>query len=116
MYVHDDSDTTEDSFILRLTDGRHELDREVMVSVVPVNDEEPRLVRLGPRLCLTEVTSLAPSHNHLVLCSPGTVDWRWSQEKPGSFPALPSWRRTLIPPLPASGTGSRAFPHKDSCS
>uniref|UniRef100_H3CI90 Fras1 related extracellular matrix 1a n=1 Tax=Tetraodon nigroviridis TaxID=99883 RepID=H3CI90_TETNG len=44
-YVHDDSDTTEDSFVLRLTDGRHELDREVAVRVVPVNDQEPRLVR-----------------------------------------------------------------------
>lgn len=116
MYVHDDSDTTEDRFILRLSDGWHELDREVKVSVVPVNDEEPRLVRLAPCLCLTEATSFAPSHNHLALRPAGTVEWRWSQEKPGSFPARPSWRRTLTPPPPASATGSRAFPHKDSCS
>lgn len=51
-YTHDDSETAEDSFVLRLTDGRHQLDREVVVRVVPVNDEEPRLVRLAPRTCL----------------------------------------------------------------
>lgn len=48
MYVHDDSENMEDSFILQLTDGRHQLDREVMVRVEPVNDEEPQLVRLEP--------------------------------------------------------------------
>lgn len=48
MYVHDDSENMEDSFILQLDDGRHQVDREVMVRVVPVNDEEPRLVRLAP--------------------------------------------------------------------
>lgn len=45
MYVHDGSENMEDSFILQLTDGRHQLDREVMVRVEPVNDEEPQLVR-----------------------------------------------------------------------
>ncbi|TWW63720.1 FRAS1-related extracellular matrix protein 1 [Takifugu flavidus] len=45
MYVHDDSENMEDSFILQLTDGRHQLDREVMVRVEPVNDEKPQLVR-----------------------------------------------------------------------
>lgn len=59
MYVHDDSETTEDSFTLRLSDGRHQLDREVTVRVVPVNDQEPRLMRLAPGTFLRGVKSLA---------------------------------------------------------
>lgn len=48
-YVHDDSDTTGDSFVLRLSDGRHQLDRELTVRVVPVNDEQPQLLRLAAK-------------------------------------------------------------------
>lgn len=46
MYMHDDSENMEDSFTIRLTDGRHHLHRQVMVKVLPVNDEEPRVIRL----------------------------------------------------------------------
>uniref|UniRef100_A0A3Q3X746 FRAS1-related extracellular matrix protein 1 n=1 Tax=Mola mola TaxID=94237 RepID=A0A3Q3X746_MOLML len=45
MYIHDDSENMEDSFIIQLTDGRHQLNREVIVKVLPVNDEEPRVIR-----------------------------------------------------------------------
>lgn len=45
MYMHDDSENTEDSFTIRLTDGRHHIHRQVTVKVVPVNDEEPRVIR-----------------------------------------------------------------------
>ncbi|XP_041821251.1 FRAS1-related extracellular matrix protein 1a [Chelmon rostratus] len=45
MYMHDDSENMEDSFTIRLTDGRHHLHRQVMVKVLPVNDEEPRVIR-----------------------------------------------------------------------
>ncbi|XP_041842591.1 FRAS1-related extracellular matrix protein 1a [Melanotaenia boesemani] len=45
MYMHDDSENMEDSFTLQLTDGRHQLHRQVMVKVLPVNDEEPRVIR-----------------------------------------------------------------------
>ncbi|XP_036969221.1 FRAS1-related extracellular matrix protein 1a isoform X1 [Acanthopagrus latus] len=45
MYMHDDSENTEDSFTIQLTDGRHRLHRQVAVEVVPVNDEEPRVIR-----------------------------------------------------------------------
>ncbi|XP_037613686.1 FRAS1-related extracellular matrix protein 1a isoform X1 [Sebastes umbrosus] len=45
MYMHDDSENTEDSFTIQLTDGRHQLQRQVMVKVLPVNDEEPRVIR-----------------------------------------------------------------------
>lgn len=48
MYKHDGSENMEDSFTLQVTDGRHQLDRQVTVRVVPVNDEEPRLLRLAP--------------------------------------------------------------------
>ncbi|XP_047425059.1 FRAS1-related extracellular matrix protein 1a isoform X2 [Mugil cephalus] len=45
MYMHDDSESMEDSFTIKLTDGRHQLHRQVMVKVLPVNDEEPRVIR-----------------------------------------------------------------------
>uniref|UniRef100_A0A3Q3B9I0 FRAS1-related extracellular matrix protein 1 n=1 Tax=Kryptolebias marmoratus TaxID=37003 RepID=A0A3Q3B9I0_KRYMA len=45
MYMHDDSENMKDSFTLQLTDGKHQLQRQVMVEVVPVNDEEPRVIR-----------------------------------------------------------------------
>ncbi|KAM4537427.1 FRAS1-related extracellular matrix protein 1a isoform 1-T1 [Odontesthes bonariensis] len=45
MYMHDDSENIEDSFTIRLTDGRHQLHRQVVVTVLPVNDEEPRIIR-----------------------------------------------------------------------
>uniref|UniRef100_A0A3Q3FCR4 Fras1 related extracellular matrix 1a n=1 Tax=Labrus bergylta TaxID=56723 RepID=A0A3Q3FCR4_9LABR len=45
MYLHDDSENMDDSFSIQLTDGRHQLHRQVMVKVLPVNDEEPRVIR-----------------------------------------------------------------------
>uniref|UniRef100_UPI0037E8F5E3 FRAS1-related extracellular matrix protein 1a n=1 Tax=Semicossyphus pulcher TaxID=241346 RepID=UPI0037E8F5E3 len=45
MYLHDDSENMDDTFTLQLTDGRHKLHRQVMVKVLPVNDEEPRVIR-----------------------------------------------------------------------
>ncbi len=46
MYLHDDSENMDDSFTIQLTDGGHRLHRQVMVQVLPVNDEEPRVIRL----------------------------------------------------------------------
>ncbi|KAF3697512.1 FRAS1-related extracellular matrix protein 1 [Channa argus] len=45
MYAHDDSENMEDSFTIQVTDGRHQLHKQVMVKVLPVNDEEPRVIR-----------------------------------------------------------------------
>ncbi|XP_054457205.1 FRAS1-related extracellular matrix protein 1a isoform X2 [Anoplopoma fimbria] len=45
MYMHDDSENREDTFTIQLTDGRHQLQRQVMVKVLPLNDEEPRVIR-----------------------------------------------------------------------
>ncbi|XP_059211374.1 FRAS1-related extracellular matrix protein 1a [Centropristis striata] len=45
MYMHDDSENMEDSFTIQLTDGRHQLQRQVMVKVLSVNDEEPHVIR-----------------------------------------------------------------------
>ncbi|XP_061565439.1 FRAS1-related extracellular matrix protein 1a isoform X2 [Cololabis saira] len=45
VYMHDNSENMEDGFILQLTDGQHRLSREVAVKVLPVNDEEPRIIR-----------------------------------------------------------------------
>ncbi|XP_023264285.1 FRAS1-related extracellular matrix protein 1-like, partial [Seriola lalandi dorsalis] len=44
MYMHDDSENMEDSFTIQLTDSRHQLQRQVMVQVLPVNDEEPHTI------------------------------------------------------------------------
>ncbi|XP_018549331.2 LOW QUALITY PROTEIN: FRAS1-related extracellular matrix protein 1a [Lates calcarifer] len=45
MYVHDDSENMVDSFTIQLTDGKHQLHRQVMVKVLPTNDEEPHIIR-----------------------------------------------------------------------
>ncbi|KAI4882429.1 hypothetical protein NFI96_008006 [Prochilodus magdalenae] len=43
IYEHDDSETTEDEFKVILTDGKHSVEGTVMVMIIPVDDETPRL-------------------------------------------------------------------------
>uniref|UniRef100_A0AAV2J341 FRAS1-related extracellular matrix protein N-terminal domain-containing protein n=1 Tax=Knipowitschia caucasica TaxID=637954 RepID=A0AAV2J341_KNICA len=43
VYEHDDSETTQDSFDLILTDGKFSVERTVIVMVIPVDDETPRM-------------------------------------------------------------------------
>lgn len=45
MYVHDDSESEQDSFIIQLSDGKHKLQRHILVKVMPVNDEKPCIIR-----------------------------------------------------------------------
>ncbi len=45
VYVHDDSETEQDGFIVQLSDGKHQLQKHVRVKVLPVNDEEPQIIR-----------------------------------------------------------------------
>lgn len=45
LYVHDDSDTLEDSVLLQLSDGVHSVGGAARVTVLPVNDNTPHLVR-----------------------------------------------------------------------
>ncbi|XP_058637530.1 FRAS1-related extracellular matrix protein 1a [Onychostoma macrolepis] len=45
MYVHDDSESDQDGFIVQLSDGKHQLQKHVRVKVLPVNDEEPQIIR-----------------------------------------------------------------------
>uniref|UniRef100_A0A3P9C444 Fras1 related extracellular matrix 1a n=1 Tax=Maylandia zebra TaxID=106582 RepID=A0A3P9C444_9CICH len=45
VYVHDDSESVEDSFTIQLTDGRHHVLKQVTVKVLQVNDEKPQLTR-----------------------------------------------------------------------
>ncbi|XP_056605468.1 FRAS1-related extracellular matrix protein 1a [Triplophysa dalaica] len=45
MYMHDDSESQTDIFIVQLSDGKHQLQRSVHVKVLPVNDEEPHIIR-----------------------------------------------------------------------
>lgn len=45
MYLHDDSESEQDGFIIQLSDGKHKLQRHMLVKVLPVNDEEPQVIR-----------------------------------------------------------------------
>ncbi|XP_041920491.1 FRAS1-related extracellular matrix protein 2b [Alosa sapidissima] len=43
VYEHDDSETTEDSFTVILTDGKFTVEKEVLIMIIPVDDETPRM-------------------------------------------------------------------------
>ncbi|KAM4627826.1 FRAS1-related extracellular matrix protein 2b [Polymixia lowei] len=43
VYEHDDSETTEDSFNIILTDGKFSVEKTVIVMIIPVDDETPRM-------------------------------------------------------------------------
>uniref|UniRef100_A0A8B9HI93 Fras1 related extracellular matrix 3 n=1 Tax=Astyanax mexicanus TaxID=7994 RepID=A0A8B9HI93_ASTMX len=43
VYEHDDSETKEDEFKIRLTDGKHTVEEKVLIMVIPVDDETPRM-------------------------------------------------------------------------
>ncbi|KAF7223631.1 FRAS1-related extracellular matrix protein 3 isoform X2 [Nothobranchius furzeri] len=43
VYEHDDSETKEDSFEVRLSDGKHKVEKSILVVVIPVDDETPRM-------------------------------------------------------------------------
>ncbi|XP_072231533.1 FRAS1-related extracellular matrix protein 2a [Leuresthes tenuis] len=43
IYEHDDSETTEDSFDVILTDGKYSVQKTAMVMIIPVDDETPRM-------------------------------------------------------------------------
>ncbi|KAK2912903.1 FRAS1-related extracellular matrix protein 2b [Channa argus] len=43
VYEHDDSETKEDSFDIILTDGKFSVEKTVIVMIIPVDDETPRM-------------------------------------------------------------------------
>ncbi|KAM3619849.1 uncharacterized protein V6R79_014624 [Siganus canaliculatus] len=45
VYMHDDTETLKDTVVLRLTDGVHAVEGTAQVTVLPVNDEKPRLLK-----------------------------------------------------------------------
>ncbi|XP_067348338.1 FRAS1-related extracellular matrix protein 2a isoform X1 [Channa argus] len=44
IYEHDDSETTEDSFDVTLTDGKYSVEKTATVVIIPVDDETPRML------------------------------------------------------------------------
>nr|XP_054375834.1 FRAS1-related extracellular matrix protein 1 isoform X8 [Pongo abelii] len=42
-YMHDDSESLADDFIIQLSDGKHKILKTISVEVTPVNDEKPML-------------------------------------------------------------------------
>ncbi|XP_054656687.1 FRAS1-related extracellular matrix protein 1a [Dunckerocampus dactyliophorus] len=70
MYAHDNSESQDDSFTVQLTDGRYQIERQVMVKVLPVNDEKPHLIRNiglevepGEARLITSVTLFAQDYD-----------------------------------------------------
>ncbi|KAM3843674.1 FRAS1-related extracellular matrix protein 1 [Vipera latastei] len=47
VYLHDDSDSLADDFLVQLSDGKHKVSKTISVKVNPVNDEKPVLSRKG---------------------------------------------------------------------
>ncbi|XP_068172836.1 FRAS1-related extracellular matrix protein 2b [Antennarius striatus] len=43
VYEHDDSETTEDTFDIVLTDGKFSVEKTVVIMIIPVDDETPRM-------------------------------------------------------------------------
>ncbi|XP_045076300.1 FRAS1-related extracellular matrix protein 2-like [Coregonus clupeaformis] len=43
VYEHDNSETKEDSFDLILTDGKYTVEKTIIVMIIPVDDETPRM-------------------------------------------------------------------------
>ncbi|XP_072900029.1 FRAS1-related extracellular matrix protein 2-like [Hemitrygon akajei] len=43
VYEHDDSETKEDSFNIQLTDGKYTVEKTVIIMVIPLDDETPRM-------------------------------------------------------------------------
>uniref|UniRef100_A0A8C5LW09 FRAS1 related extracellular matrix 2 n=1 Tax=Leptobrachium leishanense TaxID=445787 RepID=A0A8C5LW09_9ANUR len=43
LYEHDDTETKEDSFEIKLTDGKHSVVKTVLIMIIPVDDETPRM-------------------------------------------------------------------------
>lgn len=44
IYEHDDSETTEDSFAVTLTDGKFSVQKTAVVAIIAVDDETPRML------------------------------------------------------------------------
>ncbi|XP_069747817.1 FRAS1-related extracellular matrix protein 2-like isoform X2 [Narcine bancroftii] len=43
VYEHDDSESKEDSFDIQLTDGKYSIEKTVIIMIIPLDDETPRM-------------------------------------------------------------------------
>lgn len=69
VYMHDDTETLKDAVTLRLTDGVHTVQGTAQVTVLPVNDEKPRLLKY------THAHTCTDTHRHTYIC--GYVQCLW---------------------------------------
>ena len=44
-YVHDGSESTSDDFAVRVTDGKHTVQKSIYITINPVNDEPPEVIK-----------------------------------------------------------------------
>uniref|UniRef100_A0A674KAF2 FRAS1-related extracellular matrix protein N-terminal domain-containing protein n=1 Tax=Terrapene triunguis TaxID=2587831 RepID=A0A674KAF2_9SAUR len=59
VYMHDDTESLEDSFTMQLTDGKHTVQGTLYIYIMPVNDEIPHLSRLGKHGFILSVSILS---------------------------------------------------------
>ena len=44
-YIHDGSESTSDDFAIRVTDGKHTVQKSIFVTIMSVNDEPPEIIK-----------------------------------------------------------------------
>ena len=64
VYQHDGSESTQDSFVLRVSDGKYNTTRTIPVFITPIDDEEPTLsVNTGLRIAsVGESKTITPNN------------------------------------------------------
>jgi len=65
VYMHDDTETLKDAVALRLTDGVHTVQGTARVTVLPVNDEKPWLLKYTPTHAHTHTHARTHTHTHI---------------------------------------------------
>ncbi|XP_071486753.1 FRAS1-related extracellular matrix protein 1-like [Diadema antillarum] len=60
-YVHDGSESTSDKFVVRVTDGKHSIRKMINITIIPVNDEAPVIIKnAGIKISIRESRLISP--------------------------------------------------------